>query len=128
MDEKDIIEYWLNLSRQDFETAKILLRNKKYHHALFFCHLSVEKTLKAVIVKTTKTAPPLIHDLMRLAEKAKLSISQQHKNDLVELTTFNIEARYDDYKLSFYKKATKEFCTIYFKKTRRILIWLKKFI
>ena len=30
--------------------------------------------LKAIIVKSTKTAPPLIHDLIRLAEKGKETI------------------------------------------------------
>ena len=75
MEEAKVIQYWVTISRNDFETAELLFRNKKYHHALFFCHLSVEKMLKAVVVKNSKTAPPLIHDLVRLAEKARLSVS-----------------------------------------------------
>ncbi len=128
MDEQKVIKYWLTTAEQDFETAELLCRKKKYHHALFFCHLSIEKMLKALVVKTTKNAPPLIHDLVRLAEKTKIPLTEQHKNELAELTTFNIEARYDDYKLSFYKKAKKHFSVKYFNKTRRLLKWLNKYI
>lgn len=128
MEEQKVIKYWLTMAQQDFETADLLSHNKKYHHALFFCHLSVEKMLKALVVKRTKNAPPLIHDLVRLAEKARLSLSTQRKTDLADLTTFNIEARYDDYKLSFYQKARKPFCTKYLNKTKRLLKWLSKFI
>lgn len=73
--EQRIIEYWSAASKQDFETAEILFENKKYHHALFFCHLSIEKNLKATIVKTTRKAPPLLHDLVRLAEKTGIKLS-----------------------------------------------------
>lgn len=126
MKEKEVTKYWLNAAKQDFDTAEILFKNKKYHHTLFFCHLSIEKKLKAIIVKETKSAPPLIHDLVRLAEKTSLKLSELRSNDLAEVSTFNIEARYDDYKLSFYKKATKNFTAKYLKKTKEILKWLNE--
>lgn len=126
--EKKIINYWFTASKQDFETAEILFVNKKYHHALFFCHLSIEKILKAIIVKTTQEAPPLVHDLVRLAERTGIELSVKQKNELAEISAFNIEARYDDYKLSFYKKANKRFTSKYISMTRRILIWLNKYL
>jgi len=125
---QEVVKYWLTASKEDFDSAEILFQNKKYHHALFFCHLSIEKMLKAIIVKSTKTAPPLIHDLIRLAEKAKLPLSKTQLNELAEITTFNIDARYDDYKLSFRKKAKKQFSLKYLKKTREMLKWLIKHV
>ncbi len=125
---QEVVKYWLTASKEDFDSAEILFQNKKYHHALFFCHLSIEKMLKAIIVKSTKTAPPLIHDLIRLAEKAKLPLSEAQMNELAEITTFNIDARYDDYKLSFRKKAKKQFSLKYLKKTREMLQWLTKHV
>lgn len=124
--EQKIIEYWFTASKQDFETTEILFENKKYYHALFFCHLSIEKILKALIVKKTQEAPPLVHDLVRLAERTGIKLSANQKNELAEISTFNIEARYDDYKLSFFKKANKRFTSKYVNKTRRILTWLSK--
>ena len=128
MDEQRVIKYWLKTTIQDFETAELLHKNKKYHHALFFCHLSIEKMLKALVVKSTNAAPPLIHDLVRLAEKTEIPLAEQFKNDLAEITTFNIQTRYDDYKLSFYKKAKKRFSLKYLNKTRRMLKWLNKYV
>ena len=126
--EKEVVKYWLTASKEDFDSAEILFENRKYHHALFFCHLSIEKILKAIIVKSTKTAPPLIHDLIKQKEKAKLPLNDSQINELAEITTFNIQARYDDYKLSFRKKAKKRFSLKYLEKTKEILQWLSKYI
>jgi AbiV family abortive infection protein len=128
MNENEIVKNWSDASKQDLETAEILFENKKYHHALFFCHLSIEKYLKAIIVKTTKMAPPLIHDLVRLAEKTDIQLSSKIKNELADISAFNIQARYDDYKLSFYKKANKRFTAKYFRMTKEILIWLREYL
>lgn len=127
MNENEIIKNWSDASKQDLETAEILFENKKYHHALFFCHLSIEKYFKAIIVKATKKAPPLIHDLVRLAEKTDIKLTNKIKNELADISAFNIQARYDDYKLSFYKKANKRFTAKYLKITKEILIWLKEY-
>jgi len=126
--EREVIKYWLTASKEDFDSAEILYQNKKYHHALFFCHLSIEKILKAIIVKSTKAAPPFIHDLVRLAERAALPLSELQKNELAEITTFNVEARYNDYKMSFRKKAKKQFSLKYLKKTKEMLQWLNKHV
>jgi len=49
MNEKEILKNWTSGSKQDLETAEILFENKKYHHALFFCHLSLENILKQLL-------------------------------------------------------------------------------
>lgn len=126
--EQEVVKYWLTASKEDFDSAGILFQNKKYHHALFFCHLSIEKMLKAIIVKSTGAAPPLIHDLVRLAERAELDLSELQRNDLAEITTFNIDARYDDYGHSFRKKARRQFSLKYLKKTEDMLQWLNKHV
>ncbi|MFH1259805.1 MAG: HEPN domain-containing protein [Elusimicrobiota bacterium] len=126
--EKDIIKYWSATSKQDFETAELLYKNKKYQHALFFCHLSIEKLLKALVIKSIKTAPPLIHDLVRLAEKTGIEFTGEMMDKIAEISTFNIQARYDDYKLSFYKKATSQFTSKYMTVTKGILKWLIKYL
>ncbi len=123
-EEQKIIKYWATTSKQDFETAEILFANVKYSHALFFSHLSIEKILKALIVKKMHSAPPLMHDLVRLAEKTGLELPDKIKEQLTEISAFNIQARYDDYKLSFYKKANKRFTLKYIKITKEILKWL----
>jgi HEPN domain len=65
-------------------------------------------------------------DLTRIAEKGNLALSEKQKDFLDEVTTFNIKARYPDYKNRFYRKATREFTEIYISKIREFRLWLIK--
>lgn len=100
------IKYWLESAKDSLDTSDKLFESKKYHHSLFFLHLSLEKILKALFVFLKEKSPFPIHDLPRLAEKCELKLNEKQKLQLVEISTFNVAARYDDYKLKFYKKAT----------------------
>ena len=44
--------------------------------------------------------------MLRIAEKSKLKLSEEQKDFLVTVTTFNIQARYNDVKQEFYHKCT----------------------
>lgn len=121
-----VIKYWTDAAQNDYRTATILFENARYNHALLFCHLSIEKMLKAVIVQRINAAPPYIHDLVRLSEKAGITMDETSKTLLAEISTFNIAARYDDLKLNFAKKANKKFALKYFIKTKDVLTWLSQ--
>ncbi len=88
------IDYWLNMAQDDIEAADILFENKKYWQALFYAHLSLEKTLKAHVTRATKDIPPKIHNLLRLAEIASLTIAPNQRDFLIRFDTYNIEGRY----------------------------------
>lgn len=120
------VTYWITSSADDLDSAEKLLEGKKYHHALFFLHLSLEKILKAIYVKKKDEPSPPIHDLVRLAEKSALAISEEIKLQLAEISTYNIAARYDDYKLRFYKKASKEYAEKWMKIGHELLEMLNK--
>ncbi len=124
MDKKQHIEYWLNLAAHDLDVAETLFQNKKYDWCLFIGHLVIEKTLKAFFVRDNEDTPPKIHNLVNLAENTKLSLSWTQKQLLGEVNRFNIEARYPDYKHTFYKLCTKEFAEEYFTKIKEIYSWL----
>ncbi|OGZ72205.1 MAG: hypothetical protein A2908_02355 [Candidatus Staskawiczbacteria bacterium RIFCSPLOWO2_01_FULL_38_12b] len=126
MDIHLLIQYWEKSSENDFSVAQDLFKSKKYSYALFFCHLSLEKLLKCFIVQYTKKPAPLEHNLVRLAKDAGFALSDEQKDLLAEITTFNIKARYDDYKTNFYKKATRTYAQGYINETKNLIIWLKK--
>ena len=105
-----------------------LFRGNNYSWSLFVGHIVVEKLLKAYYTKNIDANTPYIHDLLRIADKAKLELSEEQKNFLDTLTSFNIKARYDDYKLKFYKICTEKFTTIYIGKIRKFRIWIKKLL
>lgn len=99
-----LIKYWTEGSDEDFDTMISLYENKRNSWALFVGHLMIEKPLKALYVKLNGDFLPFIHNLLRLAEKCKLELSDNQKLFLVTVTAFNINARYDDYKEEFYKE------------------------
>jgi len=124
-DAQQVELFWRTRSQEDFDTARSLFELKKYTYALFFCHLAIEKLLKALVVKKTSDNAPYDHNLQRLAEDAGLQLSDAIRQNFAEINTFNIKGRYDDFKSKFYEKATKEYTEKYLAETEQILIWLK---
>ena len=124
-DKEKLIEYWTKSSKMDFEAALDLFNTKKYPHCLFFAHLSIEKLLKALYVKTNEEHSPITHNLMMLAKGSGIPLSNLQIEQLVEINTFNIEARYPDEKFKFYKKCTLEFTEKYIKIIKEILAWIE---
>ncbi|MEK7119194.1 MAG: DNA-binding protein, partial [Patescibacteria group bacterium] len=62
---------------------------------------------------------------VELSRRAEIEIPESQLTDLNEISSFNISARYDDYKKNFYKKANKEYADIWIKKAttiRKLLI------
>ena len=124
----DKVEYWFNLAADDVPVAKLLLDGKKYLHAGFFCHLIVEKALKAMVASVTSEIPPKTHHLIKLSEQAGIfdDLSECQRNLLVELNPLNIEARYPEYKERIAKTLTPEMTTRLFKETESFLCWIKQ--
>jgi len=120
-----LIEYWITGSDDDYETMIAMFDSKKFSWALFIGHLMIEKLLKAYYVKVKSDYPPFIHNLLRLAEKAEMSLTDDIKKQLVTITAFNINARYDDYKMSFKKKCTPEFTEEWVDKLKELRTWIK---
>ena len=126
MNKEDLVKYWIDSSDKDFKTMQHLFEKKDYNWSLFIGHLVLEKLLKAYYMKNTDKQPPFIHDLLRLAEKSELKLNQEQKDVLDTITTFNINARYDDYKLQFYKMCTKEFTEKWINEIKGLREWIKK--
>ncbi len=109
MTKEDKIKYWLKTADQDWHVANHLYEKGDYSYALFFCHLTIEKLLKAIFTKREDKTPPFSHNLVYLSEKARLELNEEKLELLEEITDFNLEARYPDDKFTFYQKSTKEF-------------------
>jgi HEPN domain-containing protein len=92
---------------------------------LFIGHLVVEKTLKAYFIYSNDNKiPPKTHNLLKLAEAANLSLTEEQKLFLDEVNDFNLEVRYPEYRREFYKLCTKEFTENYFTKMKDFSRWL----
>lgn len=103
------ISYWVDSSDRDFQTMINLFTSRDYSWSLLLGHLVIEKLLKANVVKKTNVYPKPIHDLVRLANAGQLTCSNEQLDLLDTITTFNINARYEDFKQEFFRRCTKEF-------------------
>lgn len=121
-----IIDHWKESSDKDYQTMINLFRSGDYNWALFLGHLVIEKLLKAVYVKRKETHAIIGHDLMRLAAKMDLKLTEEQEDWFDRLTTFNINARYDSYKQEFYRLCTKEFAEEWKMVIENLREWLKK--
>ena len=126
MTKEEMVAYWVKSSREDVETAEALFESKRYVACLFYCHLFVEKILKAVIVYETGEPAPYGHKLLHLGQQTKIPWSKEQLDILDELTKFNIRARYEDYKFSLHKRATAQFTKTYLSRAQNIYLWIQQ--
>lgn len=76
-----------------------LYRTRHYNWALFIGHLVIEK--------------------------AGIEVDIDMRTILDSISRFNINARYDDYKQSFYKLCTKKFTEEWIEKIKECRLWIK---
>ncbi len=117
------IDYWINGACEDIETAKILIQEKRVLHGLFFCHLVIEKAIKANLVKTTGEIAPRSHNLNYLSEKAGLSFDEEEQIFLGILMKYQLQGRYPDYNPVLPEAGIVQ---TYYDKTKALLEWLKQ--
>ena len=68
----------------------------------------------------------MAHNLLRIAEKDGMELTEAQQIFYSTVTGFNINARYDDFKQSFYKKCTKEFTLDWISKIEENREWIRQ--
>ena len=128
MDSIDLTKYWFESADSDYETMKVLYNNKKNTWCLFIGHLVIEKLLKGLYAKNNFDNPiaPKIHNLILLSQKANLEVPKEIREKIQTINTFNISARYDDYKKSFDAKCTDDYTKEQVRNIEEVQKWLKK--
>jgi HEPN domain-containing protein len=121
------VSHWFERANYDLETAKAMLDAKRYLYVAYMCQQAIEKLLKAIIAQLGKENLP-IHNLNRLAEIAELNggLSDEQIDLMSELTAYNIEARYGDYKESLSEVIDAQRANSLYAQTRELFSWLCK--
>jgi HEPN domain-containing protein len=122
----EVSKYWLDEAEEALTIVNHLFEKGDYSYALFFGHLAIEKMLKAAYVFDKREHAPPIHNLPRLARMAGISLSPERREQLVSITSFNIEARYPDLKRSFRNKCTREFAAEQINGIQDVMKWLRE--
>ena len=122
------IQNWLQIAEYDLETAKAMLKGKRYLYVAFMCQQAIEKLLKAIYSKQKKESAPRVHNLVYLSGFLELELSDEDKEFLSTLNQFYIGSRYpgEQYKLA--QSIDENKTTEYLKKTGEIFQCLKKIL
>lgn len=125
---KENVKYWIDLSEYDFETAKAMLRSKRYLYVGFMCHQTIEKILKAYFVAAIGILPPYTHNLAFLSEKTGLAgfMTEEQKSFLDKIEPLNIQARYPEYKERLLKDLSELKCKQLLTQTNQFQQWIKQ--
>ena len=130
MNSIDLMNYWVKSSDRDYESMKKNFETEQYTWSLFIGHLMLEKLLKAIYAKVNSNNPypPKIHNLNILAEKCNIKLDERKARILFTCNSFNISARYEDYKNEFYERCTKEYTSEQIANIEEVREWLKKIL
>ena len=130
MDNITLMEYWINSSDRDYESMKKNFEIKQYTWALFIGHLMIEKLLKGIYAKNNIDNPYTIksHNLLALAQKCNIELTDEQVQKLKIITQFNISARYEDYKNEFYNLCTEEYTKEQISNIEEVRTWLKELL
>ena len=128
MNNIDLMQYWFKSADEDYDTMLYMKAGKKNTWCLFMGHLVIEKLLKALYAKNNPNdwVAPKIHNLILLSQKANLEVPTEIREKIQIINTFNISARYDDYKRSFDEKCTDDYTSEQVKNIEEVRKWLKE--
>lgn len=125
IDYERVINHWIDTSETDYELMLDVFERRYYSWSLFHGHIVLERLLKALYVKEHHRHAPFTHNLYRLTELTEIDVPEDYSDWLVTVTSFNINARYDDYRKEFYNRCTLEYTTLWIERIKRLRIWIK---
>ena len=122
MTQDEKVKYWLDIADYDLETAEALYVSKRWLYVAFMCHQVIEKTLKACWSAKREDEPPYIHNHKRLAEGCGLyeQMTDEQKDFINAIATFNIQARYPEYKSKIAQNLTQSTCRYLIDNTKEL--------
>ena len=128
MTREEKVQYWIDIADYDFETAEAMYNTGRWLYVAFMCHQVIEKTLKAYWTAKRDDDPPYIHNHKRLAEGCGLYelMTDEQKDFIATISTFNIQARYPEYKDQLARALTKSVCRHVIDTTKELKQWIEK--
>lgn len=121
---KEEVERWFKLAKDDLNSARTNFDNEVYYVSVFLCQQSVEKALKAALLKKSGGIIK-IHDLVILGKKIGLPEALLEKCD--RLNGVYLDTRYGDVggKLPS-EKFNKALSSDFLNTAEEVLKWVKK--
>ena len=119
----DASERWQAQAEYDLSVAELLYRQSVYRYCVFFCHLSLEKQLKAMFIERSGIQnPSRTHDLIDLAGDAGIDLPAEYYDFMLELSKQSVAARYPEDSVYRYDE---ELAASTLSQVREVQEWLK---
>lgn len=115
---------WLTKAKESLDDAVASLSNHRYSLTAFCCQQSLEKLLKAAIIKLKNQRPRKIHDLLPLLRESGLKITEEKVTEITKISKFYFLVRYPDLNKKFF--ATPKVAQTTLEKTKEIFSWIEK--
>ena len=118
-------EEWLKQADYDIATADAMFVSGRYFYAVFMCHLSIEKGLKALYSLVLAEIPPKTHNLLFLLSKISTRPEQELEKFIVKLNTASVATRYPDDLAKIQAAYNREITEEMISKSKDVLKWVK---
>ena len=126
MDKIKSSQEWSRQAEYDMETAGAMLDSGRYIYCVFMCHLSVEKSLKALYAKKLGKNPSKTHSLVYLAQSLHIDLPEKIKEFLEILDSVSVPTRYPEELEKLIKEYTENKTKNILDESREASRWLKQ--
>jgi HEPN domain-containing protein len=90
------------------------------------CHLALEKALKAMVAEETKGLPPRTHNLIALAQRAKLTLPADHRDFIGKMNDASVVTRYPGDLLDAVSQYPEPVAGEYLERTKELIAWIRQ--
>ena len=119
-------ENWLAQVDYDLATAEHMLQAGRYIYVIFMSHLALEKTLKALVTEETRALPPRTHNLIDLAQRSRLDLSQMQRDFIGRINSASIVTRHPDDLSQMVIQYPETVAREYLEQTKELIAWLRQ--
>jgi HEPN domain-containing protein len=116
---------WLAQVDYDIATAEQMLHAGRYIYVIFMSHLALEKALKALVTEETQQLPPRTHNLIDLAQRAQVVLSEQ-QDFLGKINNTSVVVRYPDDLSAMVSQYPETIARDYLERTKELILWVRQ--
>jgi HEPN domain-containing protein len=118
-------EEWLRQADYDIDTAEYMHQGGRYLHAVFMCHLAVEKALKGLYFERRNEFPPKSHSLVFLLNEIGVNPPENLGRFMVRLSEASIPTRYPENLSNVQKEFTETIVKDILARSKEVVLWIK---
>ena len=117
---------WLAQVDYDIATAEQMMQVGRYIYVIFMSHMALEKALKALVTEETQKLPPRSHNLIDLAQRAHVVLSQEQQDFLGKINNTSVSVRYPDDLSAMLSQYPEAIAQDYLERTKELILWVRQ--